>query len=356
MNTTDKHNSVSETRAKCHKSAFCARDDETVTDSDNVKVGTCEHDHSKDVCAESVLDNTSFSYAIGNNTLSNTSAISDDTQNEQVCFDDDSNVSRFSLATWNVGGLLSKLDTPEFVSYVASFDFISLCETFVETFQSSLFPEHTLFCCPALKLSSQGRRSGGVVVLIRNKLLPLVRQLDCKHDNMLLFVIDKECFGLLKDVLLICVYVPPTGSPYYNVTGTDNGIGILEECLAEVQLSSDVHVLLCGDLTSSGKRERERAITAINALCITTVPSLEKLSPPSTINQFNLVSQQNKKEKNTVINVFYFCNGVEWSKDRTQAAESIKWRPQQAYGSNQVLFAQPQTIFSTPKILTRTHR
>ena len=41
------------------------------------------------------------------------------------------------------------------------------------------------------------------------------------------------------------------------------------------------------------------------------------------------------------------CNGVEWSKDRTQAAESIKWRPQQAYGSNRVLLAQLQTIFST---------
>ena len=26
-----------------------------------------------------------------------------------------------------------------------------------------------------------------------------------------------------------------------------------------------------------------------------------------------------------------------------------KWRPQQVYGSNQVLFAQPQTIFSTPQ-------
>ena len=50
------------------------------------------------------------------------------------------------------------------------------------------------------------------------------------------------------------------------------------------------------------------------------------------------------------------CNGAEWSKDRTQAAESIKWRPQQAYGSNQVLLSQPQTIFSTPKILTLTHR
>ena len=52
----------------------------------------------------------------------------------------------------------------------------------------------------------------------------------------------------------------------------------------------------------------------------------------------------------------FICNGVEWSKNRTQAAESIKWRPQQAYGSNQVLLSQPQTIFSTPKILTLTHR
>ena len=62
--------------------------------------------------------------------------------------------------------------------------------------------------------------------------------------------IQKECFGLLKDVLFMCVYVPPTGSPYYSVTGTDDGIGLLEECLAEVQLSSDVHVLLCGDLNA----------------------------------------------------------------------------------------------------------
>ena len=43
----------------------------------------------------------------------------------------------------------------------------------------------------------------------------------------------------------------------------------------------------------------------------------------------------------------YQCNGVEWSKDKTQAAESIKWRPQQAYGSNQFLLVQPQTVFST---------
>ena len=67
------------------------------------------------------------------------------------------------------------------------------------------------------------------------------------------------------------------------------------------------------------------------------------------------------KVLHTPIDIFrfiliYICNGVEWSKDKTQAAESIKWRPQQAYGSNHVLLAQPQTIFSTPKILMLTHR
>ena len=55
--------------------------------------------------------------------------------------------------------------------------------------------------------------------------------------------------------------------------------------------------------------------------------------------------------KSLYLNDLKVCNGAEWSKDRTQAAESIKWRPQQAYGSNQVLLSQPQTIFSTPKIL-----
>ena len=50
----------------------------------------------------------------------------------------------------------------------------------------------------------------------------------------------------------------------------------------------------------------------------------------------------------------YICNGVEWSKDKTQAAESIKWRPQQAYGSNQFLLVQPQTVFSTPPKSSRS--
>ena len=45
--------------------------------------------------------------------------------------------------------------------------------------------------------------------------------------------------------------------------------------------------------------------------------------------------------------LFYICNGVverrtgPWPRQRSRS----KWRPQQAYGSNQVLFAQQQTTF-----------
>ena len=67
-------------------------------------------------------------------------------------------------------------------------------------------------------------------------------------------------------------------------------------------------------------------------------------------------AQQQYRHKDDHYTVIALCNGVEWSKDRTQAAESIKWRPQQAYGSNQFLLAQPQTVFSTHKIVTLTHR
>ena len=46
---------------------------------------------------------------------------------------------------------------------------------------------------------------------------------------------------------------------------------------------------------------------------------------------------------------------MKWRGRRTGSGVSQKGRPQQAYG-NQDLFSQKQTIFSTPKILTRTDK
>ena len=55
----------------------------------------------------------------------------------------------------------------------------------------------------------------------------------------------------MKDILYVCVYVPPEGSPFYPFSDLDYGIGVLEECLTDCMLTLDnVYVILSGDLNS----------------------------------------------------------------------------------------------------------
>ena len=56
----------------------------------------------------------------------------------------------------------------------------------------------------------------------------LVPKRDVEYSNMV-FLIDKELFGVMKDILYVCAYVPPEGSPFYPYFDADNGIGLLEE-------------------------------------------------------------------------------------------------------------------------------
>jgi hypothetical protein len=68
---------------------------------------------------------------------------------------------------------------------------------------------------------------------------------------MCAFILDKRIFGFLKDVLYVCVYTPPEGSPFYAHFDYDQGITILEDCLTDLLLSlDDVYIIVCGDLNS----------------------------------------------------------------------------------------------------------
>ena len=51
------------------------------------------------------------------------------------------------------------------------------------------------------------------------------------------------------------------------------------------------------------------------------------------------------------------CNGaVVKGQDTGSGVNKMETTADTVLGSNQVLVAQPQTVFSTPKILTRTHK
>ena len=163
---------------------------------------------------------------------------------------------RLSLLHWNVNGLLTKLKDRELIKYISSFDFVCLVETFVEYLEPSVFSSHTVFCKPAVKLTKQGRKSGGVLRLIKNELVPYVREITCDRGHFLCFLLGKMLFGFDSDVVYICAYVPPEKSPYYTTFEIDDGISLLEESLADVMLSSgDVYILLCGDLNGRTANE-----------------------------------------------------------------------------------------------------
>ena len=157
----------------------------------------------------------------------------------------------FSFLHWNVNGLAGKLGDQEFIQYVSSFSFICLTETFLDNFTSGVFFDYAVFCKPAVKLTSQGRRSGGVLCLVRKELLPFVKEIKCNYGNCLCFVINRNLLGLDKDVVYMCAYVPPENSSYYNTFDIENGISLLEENLTDIMLSmDDVYLLLCGDFNS----------------------------------------------------------------------------------------------------------
>ena len=54
--------------------------------------------------------------------------------------------------TYNVSGLLSKLDNATFVNYITSFDFVCLTETYIASdFDSDLFRDLGIFVAKAKK-------------------------------------------------------------------------------------------------------------------------------------------------------------------------------------------------------------
>lgn len=145
--------------------------------------------------------------------------------------------SQRRFLNWNVEGLLGKLAEIDFINYVNDFDIVCFTETFLE-FESNLdcFGDFIQYFSPAIKLSDNARSSGGVLLMVKRNLKPLVKEADMpRTDNMVWIKLDKSLFQSDRDVLMCAVYVCPYGSAYYrqehvNVSST---IYTLEQLLLD---------------------------------------------------------------------------------------------------------------------------
>lgn len=194
----------------------------------------------------------------------------------------------FSFLHWNIQGLLTKLPDSDFLSFICSYDFVCLVETFHECIPPNKFPGYTVFSEPAVKLSKQGRRSGGLLCLIKKEFEQYVKKIDVNYSNILLFRIDKTLFGLQKDILYVCVYVQPEGSPFYTYFDIDNGITNLEDCISDcIVTHGDMFILLSGDLNSRTSNISQNITSNDNTVSYRSEPvSGGRLSRDKNVNSY----------------------------------------------------------------------
>ena len=161
--------------------------------------------------------------------------------------------ARLAVLNWNIDGLHSKISDGNCKSYIRDFDIAVLVETFVEKSYdlTQHFPDHHIYACSAVKLSNQGRRSGGIVVLVKKWLKPHTEVIETIHDQIVVLKLNKEVFNSQHEVIIIATYIPPQGSSYYDTAECSCHIENLDSCIIELmgRLKS-FHLILLGDLNA----------------------------------------------------------------------------------------------------------
>ena len=78
------------------------------------------------------------------------------------------------------------------------FDFLCLLETFVENLKTNVFYNFIHFVSPAVKLSRAGRKSGGVLLLLK-KSLDYVQEIASGVENIITMKLSRRLFGISAD-------------------------------------------------------------------------------------------------------------------------------------------------------------
>ena len=157
-----------------------------------------------------------------------------------------------NVLVWNIEGLSSRIAEPGFLDYVANFNICCFTETFTAVdFDFSIhFSEYLIFHSPAIKLSRHGRRSGGVVVLVKkpHACTAKVSPIPCELDNTLVLRVSSPS---RNDIIFVFMYVPPRDSPYYKDKVIKCNLDLLGETLIDLEEAyPHTTILICGDLNA----------------------------------------------------------------------------------------------------------
>lgn len=139
---------------------------------------------------------------------------------------------------------MSKCHVPEFLNFVHTFDILGIQESKTDDTDNICIPGYQIFYNNREKLPR--RRSGGIVLLVKNDIAHYVKVDNHKLSKLILwFTLSHEILNLEKDINFGVVYIPPQGSKY----ASDDPYMELQREILRYCPSSDQTILM-GDFNS----------------------------------------------------------------------------------------------------------
>ena len=186
-------------------------------------------------------------------------------------------IDSLSIAAWNVCGIKSKLDDPEFITQLNPHHIIILGETFLSNDELHIqgFKCKNIFYRKKHKKAK--RHSGGVSVLIKSNIEKYVSPVKTTAESLIWLKISNQLTGFPQDTYCCCAYIPPYGSPYYTTHPDLDLFDLLSHDLSHYAKIG--HVMVSGDLNSRiGSKPDALLCTELNAHIDT--PGLDTIKPP----------------------------------------------------------------------------
>lgn len=156
------------------------------------------------------------------------------------------------MCFWNIGGLKSKAHDktkdPDFINEVKKYDLVFLAETHIGNdagiYNIGPFDFHPI-CRKASRHNN--RHFGGLAILRKPEIKRYVKILKNTNPDYQWVKLDKEFFGLKKDLYICLVYYPPSGSTY--TQGLDKDI---LDCIdSDIGTYQNLgNIMLCGDFNA----------------------------------------------------------------------------------------------------------
>ena len=168
-----------------------------------------------------------------------------------------------NIGVWNIHGIfcninkskLCKLDDPEFIRNISSFDILCLQETLSYPKCTNPLSIEGFRVIPLYrKISGNNRHFGGSMLCIKNHVRNGVKIVEKFCGDIVWVKLDKTFFSLEKDLFVCFAYVPPSDSPYVKNLDVDILEKIEEGLLG---YSKRGNVLLAGDINAKTGTERD---------------------------------------------------------------------------------------------------